>query len=120
MKLMPIFVVNVVQSYRIAYKAFYNARLASLIVNNNYRNKEIEVMTRSDDVQRLQKDIEELQARLTFQEDTLQQLDQTIADQDNTIRLLVAQFARWEARLDEIGDTVGSNDLSASERPPHY
>ena len=77
-------------------------------------------MTSSDNVQRLQHDIEELQARLTFQEDTLQQLDQTIADQDNTIRSLVAQLARWEARLDEISDTVGSNDLSATEPPPHY
>jgi hypothetical protein len=66
-------------------------------------------MASSDEVQRLQQDVEELQARLTFQE-----------DQDNTIRSLVAQLARWEARLDEISDTVGSNDLSANEPPPHY
>jgi SlyX protein len=77
-------------------------------------------MASSDEVHRLQQDVEELQARLTFQEDTLQQLDHTIADQDNTIRSLVAQLARWEARLDEISDTVGSNDLSANEPPPHY
>jgi SlyX protein len=77
-------------------------------------------MTSSDDVQQLQQDIEELQARLTYQEDTLQQLDKTIADQDNIVRSLVAQLSRWETRLNEISDTVGSDDLSANEPPPHY
>jgi SlyX protein len=77
-------------------------------------------MTDSNLTQQLQHDIEELQARLAYQEDTLQQLDHTIADQDKTIRSLVAQLTRWEARLDEISDTVGSNDLGASEPPPHY
>jgi SlyX protein len=77
-------------------------------------------MADSNIIQQLQHDIEELQARLAYQEDTLQQLDHTIADQDKTIRSLVAQLTRWEARLDEISDTVGSNDVSASEPPPHY
>lgn len=71
-------------------------------------------------IQQLQQDVIELQARVAFQEDTLQQLDQTIADQDNTIRLLINQLSRWEAQLNEISDTVEQGNHSVSEPPPHY
>ncbi|MGS2717956.1 SlyX family protein [Eionea flava] len=70
--------------------------------------------------EQLQKDVEELQTRLAFQEDTLQQLDQTIADQDKTIRSLIAQLLRWEQRLEEISDTVAESGQPDSQPPPHY
>jgi len=70
--------------------------------------------------EQLQRDVEDLQTRLAFQEDTLQQLDHTIADQDKTIRSLIAQLARWEQRLDEISDTVAEAGQPDSAPPPHY
>jgi len=77
-------------------------------------------MTENHNLQQFQHDIEDLQTRLAYQEDTLQQLDQTIADQDKIIRSLVAQLARWEARLNEISDTTAHAEQPASEIPPHY
>lgn len=70
--------------------------------------------------EQMQRDVEDLQTRLAFQEDTLQQLDHTIADQDKTIRSLIAQLARWEQRLDEISDTVAEASQPDSAPPPHY
>ncbi|MFT7388909.1 MAG: SlyX protein [Candidatus Endobugula sp.] len=71
-------------------------------------------------IEQFQNDIDDLQTRLSYQEDTLQQLDQTIADQDKIIRSLVVQLARWEARLNEVSDSVAHPDQSAPELPPHY
>ena len=72
------------------------------------------------DFEVLQQHIIDLQARLTFQEDLLQTLDATVAEQDQTIFLLRKQLKQWESRLDDISHSVDSTANVGSEKPPHY
>ena len=89
-------------------------------VNKHSLDNQVLEMTENQNIQQFQHDIEDLQTRLAYQEDTLQQLDQTIADQDKIIRSLVVQLSRWEARINEISDSVAHTEQPASELPPHY
>jgi len=63
----------------------------------------------------------ELQTRLAYQEDTIQQLNDVITQQDATILQLQQQMRLLAKRMDELSfaqDGVG-DDIS-NERPPHY
>jgi SlyX protein len=63
----------------------------------------------------------ELQTRLTFQEDTLQQLNQIVTAQDQVIRELQLQVKVIAKRFDDfvyLQEQGGANPLD--ERPPHY
>lgn len=64
--------------------------------------------------------IEELETRLAFQEDTLNTLDQVVAAQDQLLsrqqmqlQMLAEKFKTMESRLDHPQAVV-------DERPPHY
>jgi len=69
----------------------------------------------------LQEDMTELQTRLAFQEDTLQQLNQVVAAQDQQIRQLNEQLRLLAKRME---DALYAQEQSAhkiiDERPPHY
>ncbi|MBU3069555.1 SlyX family protein [Aestuariicella sp. G3-2] len=77
--------------------------------------------TPADRQEQLQQQIEELETRLAFQEDTLNALDQVIAEQDRLLsrqqmqlQLLAEKFKTMESRLDDPQAPM------ADERPPHY
>lgn len=63
----------------------------------------------------------ELQTRIAYQEDTINQLNQVITKQDADILQLQHQMRILAKRIDELsfaqGD--GSEDIT-NERPPHY
>ncbi|WP_439134835.1 SlyX family protein [Pseudomaricurvus sp.] len=74
-----------------------------------------------DTQQQMQQQIEELETRLAFQEDTLNALDTIIAEQDRLLsrqqmqlQLLAEKFKTMESRLDD------PQAPAADERPPHY
>ena len=63
----------------------------------------------------------ELQTRLAYQEDTIQQLNNVITQQDATISQLQQQMRLLAKRVDEISFTQeGSSDDATNDRPPHY
>ena len=63
----------------------------------------------------------ELQTRLAYQEDTIQQLNTVITQQDASILQLQQQMRLLAKRVDEISFTQdGSDDEITNERPPHY
>lgn len=69
----------------------------------------------------IQNQLIELQTRVAFQEDMLQQLNQVIALQDQDIRQLQQQLKLLSKRFD---DSLYTQDQVAGkvedERPPHY
>lgn len=72
-------------------------------------------------IEELQQDIIELQAKVAFQEDTIQSLNETIALQDKAIHLLNSKLVRWESRLDEIAYAMDADSPTGVEPPPpHY
>ena len=72
-------------------------------------------------IEKLQQEIVDLQSRVAYQEDMLQSLNTTIADQDRVIHLLIGKLKRWEARLDEVAYSAEFHSNKGSEPPPpHY
>jgi SlyX protein len=59
----------------------------------------------------------ELETRLAFQDDTIDQLNAVIRDQWTTIDRLVQQLAQLEDRVRELEVRVGP---SPAAPPPHY
>lgn len=69
----------------------------------------------------LQARIIELETRLAFQEDTLNELNAVIARQDHEVILLRQQVALIAKRLDDYSYSQEQGSTQAShERPPHY
>lgn len=69
----------------------------------------------------LQEDMIELQTRLAFQEDTLHQLNQIVATQDQQIRQLNEQLRLLTKRMEDAlyAQEQGAHKIT-DERPPHY
>lgn len=69
----------------------------------------------------LQEQLIELQTRVAFQEDTLTQLNQVVAKQDQEILTLQQQLRLLAKRLE---DALFQEELGVEkqidERPPHY
>jgi SlyX protein len=65
--------------------------------------------------------ITDLQSRVAFQEDTLQQLNQVIVRQENTIARLQQHVQILAGKVKELGGVLEekTNDFSG-QRPPHY
>lgn len=66
-------------------------------------------------------DMMDLQTRVAFQEDTLQQLNAVVASQDQQIRELQQQLKLLAKRFDDslFAQEQGTS-TSVDERPPHY
>ena len=63
----------------------------------------------------------ELQTRLAFQEDTINQLNQVVTQQDADIIQLQQQLRLLAKRVDELSYQAGAAGQEiVSERPPHY
>ena len=65
----------------------------------------------------LQNQIHDLQARLAYQEDLLQSLNDVIANQDLTISRLQHELQQSRQKLDEVAFSIEAKGL---EKPPHY
>ncbi len=69
----------------------------------------------------LHDDLIELQTRLAFQEDTINQLNQVITQQDAAILQLQQQMRLLARRIDELAlEQQASGGEAPDERPPHY
>ena len=74
----------------------------------------------------LQARIEELEARVAFQDDSLQALNDVVARQDQEVSRLHRELAALAGRLKGLVEQMGEADSggyiasSADERPPHY
>jgi uncharacterized coiled-coil protein SlyX len=69
------------------------------------------------DVKTLSDRIDVLEMRLTFQDETIETLNQTITAQWKQIDALTRQLAELKERLQ---DAEGSAPGPVNERPPHY
>ena len=65
----------------------------------------------------LQLQIDDLQSRLSYQEDFLQSLNDVIANQDALIAQLQQQLQQNQQRLDAVAFSMSPKD---TEKPPHY
>ncbi len=69
----------------------------------------------------LENQLVDLQTRVAYHEDTLEQLNDVIAQQDADIIQLKQQIRLLAKRLDELHHEQGQNDGEIpSDRPPHY
>lgn len=69
----------------------------------------------------LQEQLIDLQTRVAYQEDTLEQLNQVITQQDADINQLKQQIRILVQRLEDSLRTQGQDgELIHDERPPHY
>lgn len=64
------------------------------------------------------KTIEDLQSRLVFQEDAIDHLNKTIAQQDQAIELLRQQIQYLYGQLKQLSEQ--RSEASQNEIPPHY
>lgn len=65
--------------------------------------------------------IEDLQVRISFQEDSLQELNITVARQQTELDILRKELLRLQERLLELeSNQPGGAEGQATELPPHY
>lgn len=62
--------------------------------------------------------IEDLEVRLTYQEATLEALNQIVIKQQDQIDLLIAELQRTKQQIENASEFVRSE--SDEEPPPHY
>ncbi|MEJ2416033.1 MAG: SlyX family protein [Exilibacterium sp.] len=73
------------------------------------------------DYKSLEETVVDLQTRLTFQEDTLQHLNITIAKQDTVITELREQMRSLATKFKDLMSEVEQQHSSTyDDRPPHY
>lgn len=72
------------------------------------------------DADALAEQIVDLQARVAFQEDLIQALNTTVAEQDQALTALKLRLQRWESKLDDLAYSVESSGGPTNEKPPHY
>ena len=69
----------------------------------------------------LENQLVDLQTRVAFHEDTLEQLNEVIAKQDADITQLKQQVRLLAKHLEELRSVQGEGDTEiTNERPPHY
>lgn len=64
--------------------------------------------------------IEDLQTRISFQEESIAALDQVIARQDQEILTLKAALIALSDRVKDLQYQAGGGAEEGDERPPHY
>lgn len=75
-----------------------------------------------NELEELQDQLIELQTRVSYQDDTLAQLNDVITEQDSIIRILQKQMIALAKKHDEMNYSQEQQGTSnpADERPPHY
>ena len=74
-------------------------------------------MAPMSDANALNERIDALEMRLTFQDETIETLNQTITEQWKQIDALTRQLAELRQRLQDAESSAGG---AVNERPPHY
>jgi SlyX protein len=74
-------------------------------------------MKAMSDLKTLAERIDTLEARLAFQDDTIEALNKTVTEQWSKIEALTRQFVHLNERLREAETQAPS---PTNERPPHY
>ncbi|WP_299592393.1 SlyX family protein [uncultured Microbulbifer sp.] len=74
----------------------------------------------NEDQQQLAARVDELETRLSFQEDTLGQLNDVITAQDAQIRALVGRVKEMTEKYQDLSFEVQKGDKPGDEKPPHY
>lgn len=64
--------------------------------------------------------LEDLESRLTFQEDTLIQLSDTIALQEGKIQTLIKKLERVSQKYQDLNYELNKGTRYQDEKPPHY
>ncbi|MBS26755.1 MAG: hypothetical protein CMQ26_06720 [Gammaproteobacteria bacterium] len=66
--------------------------------------------------------IEELQIKYSFQEDTLKQLNEVVADQQKELLILKSEIRNLKSELQNMQETwqPSENMSNEQELPPHY
>ena len=60
-----------------------------------------------------------IEAKITFQEDLIEELNKTVYQQQQKLDRLEAVCASLARRMQSL-DEAGNEDMPANERPPHY
>ena len=68
----------------------------------------------------LKQEIEDLQTKLQFQEDAVQQLDNVVIDQGELIDKLTRRLIRLEDKITDLAEESNSEGSDKQEKPPHY
>ena len=66
--------------------------------------------------------IEELQIKYSFQEDTLKQLNEVVANQQKELLILKSEIRNMKSELQNLQETWQSSENMSNEQelPPHY
>lgn len=69
-----------------------------------------------------QMEIEELQIKYSFQEDTLKQLNEMVADQQKELLILKSEICNMRSELQNIQEAWQTSENVSREQdlPPHY
>lgn len=69
----------------------------------------------------LQNQIDELQAKVAFQDDTLDQLNRIVTKQDEVIRMLQSKFSIIGDKIQDIESNLPNKPFNPNDEvPPHY
>lgn len=72
-------------------------------------------------VQSLDTRMDDLEARLAFQDDLIESLNDVVSRQDRELARLADRLLRLEARLQDLAAAAGGpDDAQGHEVPPHY
>lgn len=73
----------------------------------------------SQSIETLGKRIDELENQVAFQDEIIESLNSTVANQDGELLELKHQLSRLSERIKEIGD-ASPGEAPQDETPPHY
>ena len=75
----------------------------------------------NDDIHQETSRLDELEARLAFQDDLIENLNDVVARQDRELLQLTRRVAQLEERLQDLASAAGgAGESQGHEVPPHY
>lgn len=78
-------------------------------------------MTKPEVEKELQQQIDQLQEKLLFQEDTIQKLDKVVTKQYGLIDVISGKIKDLEEKMLDLEDEINKGEvIKSDEKPPHY
>ncbi|MDO6746069.1 SlyX family protein [Gilvimarinus sp. 1_MG-2023] len=68
----------------------------------------------------MSQEIEDIQSRMAFQEDTLSELNDVVARQDRQLQALMAALKSLAQKYDDLMFEREQSQGAVDEKPPHY